>query len=128
MAVVDDQPPSSLDIHRHPAWFSEFYFWLMFGLLSYRYVSYRRKKWHFFLIDFCYAVNASCMVQVRWFPLWERWFAANYFASLGPIAASVVVWQNSIVFHSVTRLSTFLMHICPAVACHLHRCELSGAN
>ena len=37
----------------------------------------------------------------------EIWFKTNYVLSHGPIAFAIIGWQNSLVFHSIDKVSQF---------------------
>lgn len=37
-------------------------------LLAVRYPYYKRRKWHYFMLDFCYATHLFCMCQLYVFP------------------------------------------------------------
>ena len=108
-------------IMRHPTWFSMYYNLLMTFLFVLRFFQYRDVKFQFFMIDFCYLVNISCMVQTTFFPDNLVWFTANFGASMGPLCSAIVVWRNSLVFHCLDKLTSFFLHAFPALMCHLMR-------
>lgn len=111
-------------ILRHPAWFQTFYQCLMPILFALRFVKFQSLKYQWFMLDFCYLVNASCMLQTFYYPNNSQWFVMNFAASVGPLAASIVVWKNSLVFHCLDKLTTFFLHAFPALLCHLIRWDL----
>lgn len=97
-----------------------------------KYSANKKKKWQYFLIDFCYTVNywsflyfVVCVLKAR-FPL----FAPLHFLdSLGPmlfriafswstgvLATSIAVFSNAMVFHSPEHMSILAVHIGPPLA------------
>ena len=61
-------------------------------LMFLRYTTYRAINNHFFMLDFCYFMNASVVTQALLFPAtsWfgAAWFKANFALSHGPIGTS----------------------------------------
>ena len=46
---------------------------------------------------------------------------ANYVLSMGVVMLAIVVWQNSLVFHSLDKLTSILIHSMPGLTLHLYR-------
>ncbi|XP_040571925.1 uncharacterized protein [Lepeophtheirus salmonis] len=111
-------------IHRMPSVFPYYFSGLLSFLFVSRYMSYKKEKYHMFLLDFCYFLNISTMIQALFFPLSETWFKINYVLSHGPILMAIVVWQNSLVFHSIDKVTSFFLHAFAPVYCHLTRWSL----
>ncbi|XP_040580638.1 uncharacterized protein [Lepeophtheirus salmonis] len=111
-------------IHRVPWSFPYFFCGLLSFLFLARYISYKQEKYQYFLLDFCYFVNVSTMTQALFFPRNEIWFKLNYVLSLGPILSAIVVWQNSLVFHSMDKVTSFFIHAFAPMQCHLTRWNL----
>lgn len=103
---------------RVPQLFPTFYVVLMSLLLVWRFFDYKTIKSELYLLDFCYFVNLSVAMQVLFYPSNQMWFDANYVLSLGPICLAIVVWQNSLVFHSLDKVTSFFLHAFPPVVCH----------
>ena len=51
----------------------------------------------------------------------EIWFKSNFVLATGPIAFAIVAWKNSLVFHSIDKVTSFALHIMPGLACYLLR-------
>merc|ERR1712107_743781 len=49
------------------------------------------------------------------------WFKANFALSHGPIAIAILAWQNSMVFHSLDKMTSFYIHIMPPLTCYTQR-------
>ena len=71
------------------------------------------------MLDFCYFLNASVLLQSLTCSMGSdtgfcsSWFKSNYMMSHGPIALAILTWQNSIVFHSLDKMTSFFIHIMP---------------
>jgi len=93
-------------------------FWIcyvccMLPLLALRGYLYKRINQHYFLIDFCYASNACCLVQLFFYPTSTALFHANFLLTTGPLAMAVPTWRNSLVFHSLDRVTSSYIHTLP---------------
>ncbi len=106
---------------RRPDLFPDFFRVLMTLLLLLRLVTYTRNKAQFFLIDFCYFTCASCGLQTHLAPEDDFWFRINFVCALGPLAMAIPVWRNSLVFHSLDKMTSFFLHGLPAVLMTLFR-------
>jgi len=108
-------------ILRQPNLFAYFYYTIMAILLAYRYYDYSLQKAELFMLDFCYFINFSVVLQTAFFPDNLLWFKANYVLCMGPICIAIMVWKNSLVFHSLDKLTSFFLHAFPTMVCHLYR-------
>ncbi|KAE8226683.1 hypothetical protein CF319_g768 [Tilletia indica] len=81
--------------------------------LPLRVFSYSRRRWHYFLFDYCYWISALCNVFLWIYPDSRFLFQASYCAAHGPLAWSVVTWRNSMVFHSLEKMTSLFIHIYP---------------
>jgi len=106
---------------RMPSAFPHFYFLLMGILLSWRYISYKADKFQYFMLDFCYYVNLSVALQYFFAPGNNLWFKANYIFAMGPLCCAIIVWRNSLVFHSLDKVTSFFLHALPPMTMHLIR-------
>ena len=75
---------------------------------SFRFFTYRAEKAHFYMIDFCYLVNLSVILQTLFCgcegEFCGSWFQTNYILTQGPIATAIILWANSLVFHSIDKV------------------------
>ena len=46
---------------------------------------------------------------------------ANYILCMGPLMFAIIVWKNSLVFHSLDKLTSFFLHAFPPITIHLFR-------
>ena len=84
-------------------------------------MEYRAENYHLFMLDFCYFMNVSVLVQTILFPNCLVWFKANYVLCMGVLMMAILVWQNSLVFHSLDKLTSIFIHVFPPLTLHLYR-------
>ena len=63
--------------------------------------------------DFCYFSNASCLIQLAFYPTSASLFTRNFLLTTGPLAMAVPTWRNSLVFHSLDRVTSSYIHVLP---------------
>ncbi|EOD38364.1 hypothetical protein EMIHUDRAFT_55825, partial [Emiliania huxleyi CCMP1516] len=98
-----------------PRSFAWWYVGFILPLLGLRLWIYSRLRWHYFLIDFCYMANVSCLVQVLAYPQLQPLVVANFAHASGPLALAIITWRNSLVFHSLDKITSVFIHALPAL-------------
>jgi len=95
------------------------YFFPLTTLLLFviRYLQYKRRKWHYFLLDFCYAANIAVIFYLM-VPGAAQ--SSLFFVLLFSITHSILPWtilayRNSIVFHSIDKITSVAIHLFPTV-------------
>ncbi|KAH7294495.1 hypothetical protein KP509_27G003300 [Ceratopteris richardii] len=78
-----------------------------------RWIYYRFKKWHYYLLDFCYYANAIFITMLLFYPNNERLFMVCFSFSEGPLAWALIVWRCSLVFNSFDKIVSVLIHLLP---------------
>lgn len=78
-----------------------------------RWIYYRIKKWHYYLLDFCYYANAIFITMLLLFPNNNNLFMVCFSFSEGPLAWALIVWRCSLVFSSVDKIVSVLIHLLP---------------
>lgn len=78
-----------------------------------RWIYYRIKKWHYYLLDFCYYANAIFVSMLLFFPNNKRLFMVCFSFSEGPLAWALIVWRCSLVFSSIDKCISVLIHLLP---------------
>ncbi|CAO3650571.1 unnamed protein product [Cunninghamella echinulata] len=106
---------------RLPHWIPFFYTIQSLYLLSLRVAVYKYRKWHYFIFDLCYFVNALTLLFVWLFPQNPYLFYAIYTLTSGPVAWAIVTWRNSLVFHSLDKVTSVFIHIFPALVTYVIR-------
>ncbi|KAJ8316998.1 hypothetical protein KUTeg_004902 [Tegillarca granosa] len=73
-----------------------------------------KNKWQFFLIDFCYFGNILWFVYI-WCCDVKIYFDIVFALANGPLLWAMVVYRNSLVFHSVDKVTSSYIHILPGL-------------
>ena len=94
--------------------------------LPLRYFRFKALKWHLYLLDWCYVVTyistiCSMLAVVRYTTGLETVLVhyntmlirAGFAMACGPLAWSVFVFRNSIVFHDADRSTSVFIHLSP---------------
>eukprot|EP00250_Pteridium_aquilinum_P031540 c43800_g1_i1 orf=96-1514(+) len=78
-----------------------------------RWIYYRFKKWHYYLLDFCYYANVIFVFMLLLFPNNNKLFMLCFSFSEGPLAWALIVWRCSLVFSSIDKIISVLIHLLP---------------
>ncbi|PGH18149.1 hypothetical protein AJ80_04536 [Polytolypa hystricis UAMH7299] len=98
-----------------------FYYWYTAQLLYFlplRYYTYHQRGYHYFLADLCYFVNLLACMSIWIFPRSKRLFLSTYCLAYGNNAVAIAMWRNSMVFHSMDKVTSLFIHIMPPVTLH----------
>ncbi|KAF1958885.1 hypothetical protein CC80DRAFT_21677 [Byssothecium circinans] len=101
-----------------PEWFPLWYSAQLLYFMPIRYYSYHKIGYHYFLADLCYFVNFLLMLSIWIFPQSKRLFISTYCLAFGNNAIAIVMWRNSLVFHSMDKVVSLFIHIMPCVTLH----------
>ncbi|KAF9433799.1 hypothetical protein BGZ76_008961 [Entomortierella beljakovae] len=108
-------------ISQYPGWIPLVHTIQSVILIFVRYVLYKKKSWHFFLLDMCYFVNAVVLVYLYIFPNSQELFTAVWLLSQGPLAFAIVTWRNSLVLHSLDKVTSVYIHMSPPITLYVIR-------
>jgi len=97
----------------HPNFVPLFYGLMSVLLIGYRFVSYKRLNWHYFLFDFCYFANFWVLAYLFFFPSNGTLFLLCFGMSNGPLIWAIPTWRNSMVFHSIDKVTSVFIHMGP---------------
>ncbi|GBG60918.1 hypothetical protein CBR_g16039 [Chara braunii] len=99
------------------------YMYCMFFItvIPLRWVYYRSRKWHYFLLDFCYYANMIFMVMLLGYPQCEKLFMVSFAFAEGPLAWAIIVWRCSLVFSSLDKIISVLIHLLPGTVFFIMR-------
>ncbi|KAK2077924.1 hypothetical protein QBZ16_003792 [Prototheca wickerhamii] len=89
-----------------------------------RWVVYRYKRWHYYLFDLCYAAQVVLMLQLWLFPTNIPWIKARrmtFGLNLGPLVWSIIAFRNSLVYHSLDKMTSHFLHWTPACVSYAAR-------
>jgi hypothetical protein len=98
-----------------------FYYWFtiqLFYFMPIRLFTYQKKGMHYFLADLCYFVNLITFLSIWVFPKSKRLLIATYCLAYGNNAIAIVMWRNSLVFHSLDKVTSLFIHVMPPVTLH----------
>jgi hypothetical protein len=88
----------------HPDLFPHWYTAQLLWFMPVRYYTYHKKGYHYFLADLCYFVNILAVLSIWVFPQSKRLFIATYCLIMGNNAIAIIMWRNSLVFHSMDKV------------------------
>jgi Protein of unknown function (DUF2838) len=118
---------TTLVLGRFPDWMPIYYFITTLPLVTIRWFIYsiiladlESKKWHFFLADLCYFVNALLVFLLFFHPS-KHLFAAVFLLAHGPVAWAIFAWRNALVFHSLDKITSVAIHFAPALTLYTLR-------
>jgi Protein of unknown function (DUF2838) len=84
-------------------------------LLTLRAVTYHRTKNHYFMFDFCYFANAWVMAYLWSAPDSCMMFHTAFSFTHGPLIWAILAWRNSLVFHSLDKITSVYIHLTPTL-------------
>lgn len=84
-------------------------------LFPMRWWSYKKKGWHYLMLELCYFGNLIGIAHLYYFrnSIFLRKMAFAYGA--GPLMCSILAMRNSLVFHDFDKTTTLMMHASPAI-------------
>lgn len=102
----------------YPQYFHLWYTVQLLYFMPIRFFAYHRRGYHYFLADLCYFVNFLIMLSLWVFPQSKRLFMAAYCLAYGNNAVAIIMWRNSLVFHSFDKVTSLFIHIMPCATLH----------
>lgn len=87
-----------------------FYLWFTAQLCYFmpiRYYTYHKRGYHYFLADMCYFVNLLLLLTIWVAPQSKRLFFSTYCLANGNNAVAIAMWRNSMVFHSLDKVTRY---------------------
>eukprot|EP00750_Incisomonas_marina_P005496 INCI13972.1.p1 GENE.INCI13972.1~~INCI13972.1.p1 ORF type:complete len:414 (-),score=44.79 INCI13972.1:1213-2454(-) len=120
-----------------PQTFDLWYLGVFGTLMALRFRIYNNQGLQYFLWDFCYFCNLMAWLLLAfryferlngWSPLSPQWevaiWQAVFVLSMGPLVWAIVIWRNSLVFHSFDKVTSVFIHLLPALLLHGARFEM----
>ena len=108
-------------------WPMHFWLWHLvktFVLVPWRYVRFKATKSELYLLDWCYVVSwlinglalfAVLVNGAEYGSLNRELVRAGFAMASGPLAWSVFVFRNSLVFHDIDNMTSVFIHLSPAM-------------
>mmetsp|Transcript_19791 Transcript_19791/g.30978 ORF Transcript_19791/g.30978 Transcript_19791/m.30978 type:complete len:394 (-) Transcript_19791:65-1246(-) len=97
-------------------------------LLTIRWYTFREQKQHYLLYDFCYWANFLCIIYPWLLSKSQKAFQILFTLANGPIAWAVLVFSQSLVFHSPPHMTSIFIHISPMLLSYCIRWYGSETN
>lgn len=105
-------------IGAYPEYFHIWYTAQLLYFMPIRYYTYHKRGYHYFLADLCYFVNLLLALSIWAFPTSKRLFVSSFCLAFGNNAVAIIMWRNSLVFHSFDKVTSLFIHIMPCVTLH----------
>ncbi|CVK97235.1 related to Integral membrane protein [Fusarium mangiferae] len=105
-------------IGAYPEYFHLWYTVQLLYFMPIRFFTYHRRGYHYFLADLCYFTNLLLALSIWIFPGSKRLFTASYCLAFGNNAVAIIMWRNSLVFHSFDKVTSLFIHIMPCATLH----------
>jgi len=102
----------------HHQWLLPYFFTVATPLLMMaRFIYYWKLKYQYFLMDFCYFANCFCYAFIWVYPWSEQAnvFCVAFGVANGPLLWSLFVFRNSLVFHSLDKITSMYIHLIPSL-------------
>lgn len=94
---------------------------ILLYLQAVRFFYYRSKRWHYYMFDLCYAVQVLIFLNVWIYPQSITLSKVTFAFSLGPLLWSILAFRNSLVYHSLDKVTSLFLHFFPACVAWAHR-------
>eukprot|EP00301_Raphidiophrys_heterophryoidea_P011661 c17823_g1_i1.p1 GENE.c17823_g1_i1~~c17823_g1_i1.p1 ORF type:complete len:360 (-),score=62.00 c17823_g1_i1:57-1136(-) len=82
-------------------------------LIFLRWWAFRSEKKHYLLYDFCYWANGLVLLYTWVFPHNATLFQISFLCANGPLAWSILAFNQALVFHSWQHVTSVFIHISP---------------
>ncbi|KAI9663924.1 MAG: hypothetical protein M1821_007415 [Bathelium mastoideum] len=105
-------------IGARPEWFHYWYAAQLIYYMPIRIYTYHQRGMHYFLVDLCYYVNLLTVLSLWVFPRSKRLLISTFCLAFGNNAVAIAMWRNSLVFHSLEKVTSLFIHIMPPVTLH----------
>lgn len=84
-------------------------------LLPIRIYTYFKMQYQYFLADLCYYVNFLLMLFIWVFPFSSKLYITCFAFSFGTLSFAVITWRNSLVLHSIEKITSSFIHLSPPI-------------
>ena len=83
-------------------------------LIGLRWLNFRKRGTHYLLFDFCYFANGLLLAYVWLFPASPELFLIVFTVANGPLAWSILAFNQSLVLHNWQQITSVFIHTSPA--------------
>ena len=84
-------------------------------LIFIRFIDYKPKGYHYFLIDFCYYAAVVILLFIWFYPKSETFYRLSFLYANGILAVSTAAFSNALIFHQFDHLISLVTHPVPMV-------------
>jgi hypothetical protein len=95
---------------------TQFYLWYTpkaIVLITLRWIDFRSKNQHYLLYDFCYWANGITLLYLWVMPRNQTLFQIVFLCANGPLAWSILAFNQAIVFHKWQQVVSVFIHVSP---------------
>ncbi|AGO11021.1 AaceriAFR479Wp [[Ashbya] aceris (nom. inval.)] len=104
-----------------PEYFHVYYTLTLTVLMFGRFYTYYKTNNHYFLADLCYFVNGLCLIYIWVLPQSVHLYQTCFAFSFGTLSFAVITWRNSLVIHSLDKITSCFIHISPPLTMYAIR-------
>lgn len=80
-----------------------------------RFINYKKKRMHYFLIDFCYFSGATIVLFVGLFPKNKYLYRMAFLYSNGALGVATAAFNNALIFHKLDGIVCLCTHPVPLI-------------
>lgn len=88
-------------------------------LMPSRFYQYKKKKWHYYMTEFCYYVglltNLFLIQNIFFGAKWDDYFISIYCLTNGPLLSAIILNNDKLFIHSLSHLTSIYIHLTPAL-------------
>jgi hypothetical protein len=95
--------------------FYKFYTTFVPIMLLIRFLDYKPKKMHYFMIDFCYFAGIIVLLFIGFFPKSPTMYRLAFMYANGSLATATAAFSNALIFHRFDNLISLVTHPVPLV-------------
>ncbi len=99
------------------AWPTRFYLWYTpkaVVLIGLRWLNFRKRGTHYLLFDFCYFANWLLLLYLWVLPNRSELFLIVFIVANGPLAWSILAFNQSLVLHNWQQITSVFIHVSPS--------------
>jgi hypothetical protein len=90
-----------------------------FVLIPLRFLDFKKRKWHYYMMEFCYyagvLLNLFILQERLWGGILNHYFITVYAFASGPLIWAIYLNRDKLFLHSQSHLTTTYIHMTPAM-------------
>lgn len=100
-------------------WAKHFHIFKFIILIPLRFLTFKRKKWHYYMLEFCYyaglLLNLFILQEEYLGGIFNKYFITVYVFASGPLLFAIYLNRDKLFLHSLSHLTTNYIHMTPAL-------------